>query len=110
MRGLCNFYHIAGNFAKRDYFAYIMEYSCLKMLASKHQTMMAQARNDRRIGKKWGVKYSTTKGGKTLMFLNMQDLKDARQMMSSANLDVIPKTASRHSELVIRIMAGICEL
>jgi len=110
MRGLCNFYHMAGNFAKLDYFAYIMEYSCLKTLASKHQTTMAQARADRRIGKKWGVTYSTTKGKKTLMFLNMQDLKDARQIVSSVKLDAIPKAVSTHSELVNRIMVGACEL
>ncbi len=110
MRGLCNYYHMAANFAKLDYFVYVMEYSCLKTLASKHQTTMAKARAERRIGKKWGVKYMTSKGEKTLMFLNMQDLKELKQVVSSEKLDLIPRTVSSHSELVHRIMSNTCEL
>lgn len=110
IRGLCNFYNLAGNFAKLGYFVYIMEYSCLKTLASKHQTTMAKARAERRIGKRWGIKYSTAKGNKTLLFLNMKDLRNSRQVISSEKLDVIQKSVVMHSELVNRIMSGVCEL
>lgn len=54
IRGICNYYRMASNFPKLDYFVYIMEYSCLKTLASKHQTTMAKARGSRRTGKRWG--------------------------------------------------------
>ena len=36
IRGICNYYRMASNFAKINYFIYLMEYSCLKTLASKH--------------------------------------------------------------------------
>ena len=32
-RGICNYYSMASNFGRLDYFVYLMEYSCLKTLA-----------------------------------------------------------------------------
>ena len=40
LRGICSYYGIAGNFNKLCYFAYLMEYSCPKTLASKHKCQM----------------------------------------------------------------------
>ena len=34
LRGICNYYSMASNFSKLSYFAYLMEYSCLKTLAA----------------------------------------------------------------------------
>ena len=41
LRGICNYYGMASNFCKLHYFAYLMEYSCLKTLASKHKTSLS---------------------------------------------------------------------
>lgn len=38
LRGICNYYHMASNFCHLNYFAYFMEYSCLKTLAAKHKS------------------------------------------------------------------------
>ena len=38
LRGICNYYSIASNFNKLQYFEYLMEYSCLKTLAGKHES------------------------------------------------------------------------
>ncbi len=35
IRGICNYYCLAANYDKLNYFRYLMEYSCLKTLASK---------------------------------------------------------------------------
>ena len=42
LRGICNYYGMASNFCKLHYFAYLMEYSCLKTLASKHKTSLSK--------------------------------------------------------------------
>lgn len=109
IRGICNYYRMASNFPKLDYFVYIMEYSCLKTLASKHQTTMAKARADRRVGKRWGVPYETKKGTKTLIFLNMTDIRNSRKARLE-NVDAVPKSVSKHNEIKNRLNAGICEL
>lgn len=109
IRGICNYYRLASNFPKLDYFVYIMEYSCLKTLASKHQTTMAKARGDRRTGKRWGVPYETKTGTKTLIFLNMTDIRKNRKAKLE-NVDAVPKSVSKHNEIKNRLNAGICEL
>ena len=109
MRGICNYYRMASNFPKLDYFVYIMEYSCLKTLASKHQTTMAKARGDRRTGKRWGVPYETKTGTKTLIFLNMTDIRKSRKAKLD-NVDAVPKSVSKQNEIKNRLNAGICEL
>lgn len=109
IRGICNYYRLASNFPKLDYFVYIMEYSCLKTLASKHQTTMAQARGSRRTGKRWGVPYETKTGTKTLIFLNMTDIRKSRKAKLT-NVDVVPKSVTKRNEIKNRLQAGICEL
>ena len=109
IRGIRNYYRLASNFPKLDYFVYIMEYSCLKTLASKHQTTMAKARGDRRTGKRWGVPYETKTGTKTLIFLNMTDIRKNRKAKLE-NVDAVPKSVSKHNEIKNRLNAGICEL
>lgn len=42
MRGICNYYGMARNFRKLHDLAYLMKYSCLKTLASKHKTSLSK--------------------------------------------------------------------
>ena len=100
---------MASNFAKLDYFVYIMEYSCLKTLASKHRTTMAKARESRRIGKRWGIPYEVKTGTKTLIFLNMTDIRKSRKAKRE-NLDVVAMSVSRRNEIKDRLQNGVCEL
>lgn len=39
-RGICNYYRMAVNYNRLIYFQYLMEYSCLKTLASKHNSTL----------------------------------------------------------------------
>ena len=50
-RGICNYYSMASNFGRLDYFVYLMEYSCLKTLARKHQRSIGQMIDKYRYGK-----------------------------------------------------------
>ncbi|MDR1674784.1 MAG: group II intron reverse transcriptase/maturase [Oscillospiraceae bacterium] len=75
LRGLCNYYHLASNFCKISYFAYLMEYSCLKTLCNKHKTSIAKFITKHRYDKKWGIPYSNKKGKQVLTFANYADSK-----------------------------------
>lgn len=63
IRGICNYYNLSVNFHKLIYFAYLMEYSCLKTLASKHDTSVAKIRKNI----KWEVE-----DGQFLMVLKVE--------------------------------------
>ena len=54
-RGICNYYSMASNFGRLDYFVYLMEYSCLKTLARKHQRSIGQMIDKYRYGKTWAI-------------------------------------------------------
>jgi len=77
LRGICNYYSIASNYAMLNYFAYLMEYSCLKTLAAKNRIRsigkIMKKFNDRRGG--WCVPYETKKGKKQLYFAKYIDCK-----------------------------------
>ena len=56
---------MASNFCKLHYLAYLMEYSCLKTLASKHKTSLSKTIDKFNDGTgKWGIPYETKQGNK----------------------------------------------
>jgi group II intron reverse transcriptase/maturase len=76
LRGICNYYGMAANFNMLNYFAYLMEYSCLKTLASKHKCQMPKIKNTFKDGNgKWGVPYETKQGAKRCYFAKFTDCK-----------------------------------
>lgn len=63
LRGICNYYHMASNFNNLNYFAYLMEYSCLKTLAAKHRCTIPKIKEIFKDGKgKWCIPYETKQG------------------------------------------------
>jgi hypothetical protein len=111
LRGICNYYSIASNFTRLDYFAYLMEYSCLKTLAGKHKSTSRKIIDKFSIGNGgWGIPYDTAKGQKYRTFANYADCKD-----SDSFNDVIVEYAIRHAygnrtTLEKRLAAQVCEL
>ena len=111
LRGICNYYSIASNFTSLNYFAYLMEYSCLKTLAGKHKSTSRKIREQFRTGSgDWGIPYNTAKGQqKYRTFAKYMDCKDSDRFN-----DVIVEYAIRHAgtrtTLEKRLSAGICEL
>lgn len=71
LRGICNYYSMASNFGKLDYFAYLMEYSCLKTLARKHKSKIRAQFKDGRGG--WGIPHETKQGRKRYYFAKYGD-------------------------------------
>ena len=109
LRGICNYYALASNFSKLSYFAYLMEYSCLHTLASKHKCPMSKIRHKYRDKKgKWAIPYETKAGQKQMYFTYFRDCK------ANSSNDIIPKTTRMLSYSVTtlesRLKAKVCEL
>jgi len=110
LRGICNYYGIASNFISLNYFAYLMEYSCLKTLAGKHKSTSKKIRDKFPAkGGGWGIPYDTKKGQKYRVFAKFTDCKGG----NSFN-DVIVEYAIRHAGMTTtlekRLSAKVCEL
>ena len=112
LRGLCNYYSLASNYTKLDYFAYLMEYSCLKTLAGKHKTQITKIlTKHRRVSDKgkWCIQYGTKKGLCHCYFAKYMDCKD-----NAVCTDEIPKLTVSHlysrNTFENRLKAKVCEL
>lgn len=108
LRGICNYYQLASNFHKLNYFAYLMEYSCLKTLAAKHKCTMAKIRKMFKDGHgNWGVPYETKRGMKRMYFAKYSECK-------CKICDAIPNLTTVHLYAVTtfesRLKARVCEL
>lgn len=110
-RGICNYYRIASNFNTLGYFVYLMEYSCLKTLARKHKTTVAQVRGKLACDKSWGVTYETKDGRKTAMIVTLAKLR--KEKLYTSEIDIIRKPwldFSRRNEIAERLEKSVCEL
>lgn len=110
LRGICNYYCMASNFHRLNYFAYLMEYSCLKTLAAKHKSRIAKIRRHFKDGKGgWCISYECKTGTKYMYFARYQDSKKAK----SAE-DRIPNPgmlyAYSRNTFESRLNAKVCEL
>lgn len=110
LRGICNYYRLASNYTRLDYFAYLMEYGCLKTLAGKHDSTTRKMRSQYHIKNGgWGVLYDTKKGQKYRRFAKYQDCKS-----SDTFSDVIINYGARHAgtrtTFEDRLSAKVCEL
>ena len=110
LRGICNYYGMASNFCKLHYFAYLMEYSCLKTLASKHKTSLSKIIDKFNDGTgKWGIPYETKLGSKRRYFANYADCKG-----KGSATDYISNAAVVYgyavNTLENRLKAKVCEL
>lgn len=110
LRGICNYYRMACNYNALNYFAYLMEYSCLKTLAAKHRSSINKVKAMFRDGKgSWGVPYETKAGERRAYFADYASCKTAKQMSDSEPLNVVWYKNSPNT-LEKRLMAHKCEL
>lgn len=109
-RGICNYYSMASNFGRLDYFVYLMEYSCLKTLARKHQRSIGQMIDKYRYGKTWAIPYETKIGKKYMPIVRFTDMRAKRKSRYSQDIDKIVNPHCGFNELDKRISAKKCEL
>jgi group II intron reverse transcriptase/maturase len=110
LRGISNYYGMASNFYKLNYFAYLMEYSCLKTLADKHKSSISKVLAMFKDGKgKWGIPYETKAGAKRRYFANYSESKG----MGNPT-DVVSNAAIIYGRSITtledRLKAKVCEL
>ena len=109
LRGICNYYGLASNFNKLSYFAYLMEYSCLKTLAGKHKSTSRKIINQYRDGSSWSIPYQTAKGKKAhRKFADFMDCKDSDSFSDTVDLAI--RFAKARTTLESRLSAKTCEL
>ncbi len=106
IRGICNYYCLAVNYHTLGYFCYLMEYSCLKTLASKHKSTVAKMWDKYRHGKTWAVPYMTKAGVKQIRIAKIADCKKGNVY------DTIPYNGKFPKRRTIqeRLNAHVCEL
>lgn len=110
LRGICNYYSMASNFSKLDYFAYLMEYSCLKTLAGKHKTTTSKIRSMCKDGQgKWAIPYQTKDGQKRCYFAKFRDCKASSNPTDSMKSPAVIFANSRNT-FENRLKARCCEL
>lgn len=110
LRGICNYYGIASNFYKLCYFSYLMEYSCLKTLASKHKcTISKVVEKFKDRNGEWGIPYETTTGQKRCYFAKYSDCKDKANPTDIVCNAAVEYGYSR-TALEQRLKAKVCEL
>ncbi len=109
LRGICNYYNLAGNFYKLNYFGYLMEYSCLKTLAAKHDTTVSKIKRkykDKKGG--WCIPYETKKGSKNLYLAKYSDCTEKNPTDVKSIMALIHKHT--RSTFESRLKAKVCEL
>jgi group II intron reverse transcriptase/maturase len=110
LRGICNYYGMASNFDKLGYFAYLMEYSCLKTLANKHKSSISKVLAMFKDGQgKWGITYETKTGTKRRYFAKYTDCKGASNPTDIVNNSAVVYGYSVNT-LENRLKAKVCEL
>ena len=116
LRGICNYYSIAGNFGELGWLAYLMERSCLKTLVIKFQTTIKKIADKYRAGQgKWAIPYQTKANKEKLMyFADYRNCKKKSIEKDAEKLDKISNQAIifKHSPNTFeeRLKAHKCEL
>lgn len=111
LRGICNYYSLASNFYKLNYFAYLMEYSCLKTIAAKRKTTVRQLwQKILKDGRgKWCVPYTTKDGEKHIYFADYRNCKRTKQFEDTIEKMAVITCYGR-TTFESRLAAKQCEL
>ncbi len=109
LRGICNYYALASNYNKLCYFAYFMEYSCLKTIVGKHKTTVRKIIGKYSHNGSWQIPYKTKKDIRYSKFADFMKCK------KSTNFDEVIKDyaviyASNRTTFDDRLSAKKCEL
>jgi group II intron reverse transcriptase/maturase len=104
VRGILNYYNMAGNYNDLSYFRYLMEYSCLFTLARKHNMSTKQIIRKYRDGQSWSVPYYTKTGMKRIGIASLKDCK-----FRSQSDQIQTYKPYKRKELWRRIAANTCE-
>lgn len=109
IRGMYNYYRIADNASVLGHFNYVMKFSMFKTFGAKYKLHISGVR--KKYGyKRFGVKYQTKSGEKTMYFYD-GGFKTDKNGIAKAEVDTVPKMYrnSNPTGLVARLKAKRCE-
>lgn len=107
VRGILNYYRLAINYNKLNYFQYLMEYSCLATLAGKHNSSISKIIDKHKNGKGWSIKYKTKKGiTREKKIVKLKDCKG----FGDDNIVRHIYSVNTNATIRARLQAGVCEL
>lgn len=109
LRGICNYYALASNYTRLCYFAYFMEYSCLKTLAGKHKTTGRKIIAKYSRNGSWSIPYKTKSGIKYCKFADYMKCKKAVNFDEKI-VDYAVLHATTRTTLEKRLESHVCEL
>lgn len=110
LRGICNYYNLASNYTDLCYFAYLMEYSCLRTLAGKHKCKVNKIREMFKDGNgKWSISYETKTGKKRCYFAKYTDCKSAKDP-DDVKTNALASYGNSRNTFENRLKAKVCEL
>lgn len=109
LRGICNYYALASNYNSLCYFAYFMEYSCLKTIAGKHKTTARKIISKYSYDGSWRIPYKTKKGIKYSKFADFMKCKKVTDF-DEVIKDYAVMHASTRTTFEDRLSAEVCEL
>jgi len=111
LRGICNYYSIASNFNKLDYFSYLMEYSCLLTLSAKHGSTISKILSKYKDGKgKWSIPYRTKTGWKCCYFADFMECKNKNIYSSDTKIEYTERKLTSRNSFESRLARKYCEL
>ena len=111
IRGILNYYFLAANFRKLNYFVYLMQYSCYATLAGKYNSSTKKIVAKYKTGKDWVIKYKSDNG--TTREKRLVQLKDYTGKAKVPCEDTIARhrwSVNTNATIWARLQAGVCEL
>lgn len=109
LRGVCNYYALASNYTRLCYFAYFMEYSCLKTLAGKHKTTSRKILSKYKSDGKWSIPYKTKSKTKYCKFADYMKCKKLVNF-DEVIVDYAVLHTTTRTTLEKRLESHVCEL
>ena len=109
LRGVCNYYALASNYTRLCYFAYFMEYSCLKTIAGKHKTTARKIIAKYAYDGSWRIPYKTKKSIRYSKFADFMKCKKATDF-DEVIKDYAVIHATTRTTFEDRLSAEVCEL
>jgi group II intron reverse transcriptase/maturase len=110
IRGILNYYQLAANYNKLNYFCYLMEYSCLATLTGKYSSTISKVRDKYAQGKEWSVKYKTSSGvSREKKIVKPADCRNSGECVDEI-VRHIPTKKFTNNSIRERLLAEKCEL